>query len=76
VMKALILSGGTDGEVLFLRAKFSGGRSKEHPNAKESLLYNLLTVDPTKINCSLARKRVGPIRTPESKNAKPIARSH
>jgi hypothetical protein len=34
VMKALILGGGTDGEVLLLRAKFGGG-SKEHPNAKE-----------------------------------------
>jgi hypothetical protein len=34
-MKALILDGNTDGEVLLLRAKFGGGRSKEHPNAKE-----------------------------------------
>jgi hypothetical protein len=30
VMKVLILGGGTDGEVLLLRAKFGGG-SKEYP---------------------------------------------
>jgi hypothetical protein len=50
VMKALILGGGTDGEVLLLRAKFGGG-SKDHLNAKE--WHDILVPPPKSPPCPI-----------------------